>query len=101
MKRQNMISVPEQLDAVYVVRGGRLYRATGPNVECFAKAISRNQPTFTLVGQDACAIETIVHWKGLVKENRPDSPKLAMADSDIAIFAEWQDTHLSDVKIPD
>lgn len=98
-----MFSVEENTDALYIVKDGKLttFPLTG-DVNCFVKAKLRNQPTFTLVGQDVCAVETINLWKDIVSESSSGkSPKIAMADDDIAIFTEFADTHPDVMKVPD
>lgn len=69
-----MFQISPSKNAVYVVRDGKLYEVPAHNndAECFAKAVVRNQPTFTLVGQDLCAIETIVFWQNLVKQGKSE-----------------------------
>lgn len=104
LERKGMLLISEKEDAIYVVKDGKIVKVDCKQMsdaDCFAKAIIRNQPTFTLVGQDACAIETMVKWKELVKEQNPDSPKLKQVDLDITRFIEWQDTNQDKLKIPD
>jgi hypothetical protein len=88
-------------DGVYVVRKGILFTTTSIDSLCFGNAIMRNQPTFTLVGQDMLAVETIDFWRKLLVETKPTSKKIKMVEDDIARFTEFADINRRVMKVPD
>ena len=51
------------------------------DAECFARAQSRGQRTFTLVEQDASAVKTIAEWIKLnIETAPPDKLRAALED---------------------
>lgn len=66
---------------------------------CFERAISRGQPTFTLVGQDRLAPDTIRDWAKHAARHGASAEKIGTAMLDAATFEKWQRDHGS--KYPD
>ena len=65
----------------------------------FERAVSRGQPTFTLVGQDRTAPRIIRQWAKRAAKHGAPAEKIGTAMLDAAAFEKWQQDHGS--KHPD
>lgn len=63
------------------------------------KAKTPGEPTFTLVGRDRCAPDTIRAWALLAAKAGAPPAKIGKALADAEEFEAWQQAHGS--KIPD
>lgn len=67
--------------------------------QCFERAVSRGQPTFTLVAQDRTAPHAIRKWAMNAARKGASAEKVGTALLDAAAFEKWQQANGS--KIPD
>ena len=66
-----------------------------PDTQCFIKAKRRGQKAFTLVEQDASAVETIAYWI-LRNINTAPAKKLREALNDCLQMREFKDKKQAD-----
>lgn len=66
-----------------------------------SKAKRNGEPVFVLRARDSCSTETLAKWIALCKESGVVQAKITDAESDLARFVEWQDTHQDECRLPD